>query len=112
MHHQITSSWIDPYGNNRLTTLGITRSNIAFLGKGEDTITILGGFGIYEQENITFKNMTVGYIEVFNRPEEFSPNRPCESPQLVVDLNPNFRTSNQARGPAEFKHITKRRKRN
>jgi hypothetical protein len=24
----------------------------------------------------------------------------------------NFRTSNQARGPAEFKHITKRRKRN
>jgi hypothetical protein len=57
--HQITSSWTDPDGHNRLTTLGITRSNIAFLGKGEDTITILGGFGISNHENITFKNMTV-----------------------------------------------------
>ena len=58
-NHQITSSWTAPNGRNRLTTLGITRSNIAFLGKGKDTTTILGGFGIDNFENITFKNMTV-----------------------------------------------------
>ena len=57
--HRITSSWTDPNGHNRLTTLDITRSNITFLGKGKDTTTILGGFGIDNVENITFKNMTV-----------------------------------------------------
>ena len=61
--HRITSTWIapgdveedDPYE----TTLGITRSNIVFLGNGKATTTILGGFGIHGLENITFKNMTV-----------------------------------------------------
>jgi hypothetical protein len=57
--HQVTSSWTDSFGSNRLTTLGLTRSNVTFLGKGKNTTTILGGFGIYEQENIAFKNMTV-----------------------------------------------------
>jgi hypothetical protein len=57
--HPITSSWTEPNGHNRLTTLDITRSNITFLGKGKDTTTILGGFGIYNVENIMFKNMTV-----------------------------------------------------
>jgi len=58
--YPITSSWTDPiYGRNYLTTLGITRSNITFLGKGKDTTTILGGFGIDNLENITFKNMAV-----------------------------------------------------
>ena len=36
----------------------------------------------------------------------------AHKPYGLAGLNPNFRTSNQARGPAEFKHITKRRKRN
>ena len=46
-----------------------------------------------------------------------TPDRPCR-PLVSKTLFPkpkgtlNFRTSNQARGPAEFKHITKRRKRN
>jgi len=57
--HQITSSWTNIVGDECATTLGITRSNITFLGLGKDTTTILGGFGIYEQENITFKQMTV-----------------------------------------------------
>jgi hypothetical protein len=57
--HEITSSWTAPDGSARLTTLGITRSNITFLGKGKDITTILGGFGIHDIENITFKNMTV-----------------------------------------------------
>jgi len=58
--HQIASSWTPP-GNHyeRQTTLGITRSNITFVGKGIDTTTILGGFGIYQQENITVTNITV-----------------------------------------------------
>ena len=56
--HQITSSWTN-FGHEHPTTLGITRSNIAFVGTGKDTTTILGGFGIREQENITFKQMTV-----------------------------------------------------
>ena len=57
--HEITSIWADPDDIYRSTTLGITCSNITFLGKGKGTTTIVGGFGIYEQENITFKNMTV-----------------------------------------------------
>jgi len=58
--HQITSSWTHPsHPIEYATTLGITRNNITFLGKGKDTTTILGGFGIDNFENITFKNMTV-----------------------------------------------------
>merc|ERR1712166_686959 len=57
--HRITSSWIDEDGYGYETTLEITRSNITFVGTGKDTTTILGGFGIFEQENILFKNMTV-----------------------------------------------------
>jgi hypothetical protein len=58
-NHEITSNWTDPDGSNCPTTLGITRSNITFLGTGKDTTKFLGGVGIYEQENITFKQMTV-----------------------------------------------------
>jgi len=57
--HQITSSWISQYGSESATMLGITHNNITFVGKGKDTTTILGGFGIVNLENITFKNMTV-----------------------------------------------------
>jgi len=57
--HQTTSSWTDEDGDEIATTLGITRSNITFLGTGKDTTTIFGGFGILDLENITFKNMTV-----------------------------------------------------
>jgi len=57
--HQITSSWTPPGRYERPTTLGITRSNITFFGAGKDTTTILGGFGIDDKINITFKQMTV-----------------------------------------------------
>jgi len=57
--HQISSSWTPPGGYERTTTLGITRSNITFVGEGKDTTTILGGFRIDNLENITFKNMTL-----------------------------------------------------
>jgi len=57
--HQITSSWTCQYDDEYATTLGITRSNITFVGTGKDTTTILGGFHIDNFENITFKQMTV-----------------------------------------------------
>jgi hypothetical protein len=58
--HQITSSWTHPtYGSEHQTTIEITCNNVTFLGVGKDTTTILGGFVIYNFENITFKNMTV-----------------------------------------------------
>ena len=52
--HQITSSWTFPYGGGVANTLGITRSNITFVGAGKDITTILGGIGIDNVENITF----------------------------------------------------------
>jgi hypothetical protein len=57
--HEMTSSWIEEDGRVYPTTLGITRSNITFVGTGKDTTTILGGFRIDNFENITFKQMTV-----------------------------------------------------
>jgi len=58
-NHQIISGWIGPHGGISTNTLGITRSNITFVGAGKDTTTVLGGFRIENFENITFKNMTV-----------------------------------------------------
>jgi hypothetical protein len=57
--HQITSSWTNAIGYVRQTTLELTRSNITFVGTGKDTTTVVGGFGIENLENITFKQMTV-----------------------------------------------------
>jgi len=58
--HQITSSWTDPiHGSNYPTTLAFTRNNVTFVGTGKDTTTVLGGFAIYNHENIMFKHMTV-----------------------------------------------------
>ena len=58
--HQITSSSTDPIsGTENATTLGITRSNVTFVGQGKDTTTVLGGFRVANVENINFKNMTV-----------------------------------------------------
>jgi len=58
--HQITSSSTDPIsGTENATTLGITRSNVTFVGQGKDTTTVLGGFRIDNVENINLKQMTV-----------------------------------------------------
>jgi len=67
--HQITSTWIDPedlssddelwHGYGEAATLGVTCSNVTFVGTGKDTTTVLGGFAINNHENITFKQMTV-----------------------------------------------------
>ena len=58
-NHEVTSSWTNPYGHVRQTTLGITRSNITFIGQGIGQTTILGGIGIHHAQNITLKQLTL-----------------------------------------------------
>jgi hypothetical protein len=58
-NHEVTSSWTDPLGFIDHTKLGITRSNITFIGQGIGETTILGGFGIDNVQNITLKQLTV-----------------------------------------------------
>jgi len=65
--HQVTSSWTDQFDREKATTLVITRSNITFVGTGKDTTTILGGLLIENQENITFKQMTVTNTSNYSR---------------------------------------------
>ena len=55
--HPITSSWTNQFGDEIPSTLGVTRSNITFVGTGKDATTILGGFGIGDRLNITFKTL-------------------------------------------------------
>jgi pectate lyase len=57
--HPITSSSTNQYGHEVATTIGITRSNVTFVGTGKDTTIVLGGFRIHNVENMTFKQMTV-----------------------------------------------------
>ena len=47
-------------------TLFITCNNIVFLGEGIDTTTVLGEIVIYEQQNITFKQLTVTLASAVN----------------------------------------------
>ena len=57
--YEVTSSWTYPGGLVCQTTLGITRSNITFIGQGIGETTILGGFRIENLQNITLKQMTL-----------------------------------------------------
>ena len=61
--HEVTSSWsdqeYDQYGGVHQNVLGITRSNITFIGQGIGETTILGGIAIQNVQNITMKKMTV-----------------------------------------------------
>jgi len=55
--HQVTMIMDGLYRGE--TVLEITRSNILFLGKGIDATKMLGEFEIFEQQNITFKQLTL-----------------------------------------------------
>jgi len=57
--HEVTSSWTHTDGGVHQNVLGITRSNIAFIGQGIGKTLILGGFGIHNVQNITLKQLTV-----------------------------------------------------
>ena len=58
-NHEVTSSWTSPRVSVFPTMLGITRSNISFIGKGIGETTILGGLGIQNVQNITLKQLTL-----------------------------------------------------
>ena len=60
--YEVTSAWTDPDGRVFQTALGITRSNVTFLGQGIGETTILGGFRIEDQENITLFVHTCTYL--------------------------------------------------
>jgi len=57
--HEVTSSWTTRGGVPQQTMLGITCSNITFIGQGIGETTILGGFGIHNVQNILLKQVTV-----------------------------------------------------
>ena len=45
--HVVEGSWTDPYGSVRENTLGITCSNISFIGQSKDRTTVHGGWWIW-----------------------------------------------------------------
>jgi len=64
-NHEIISSSADEDGDEVENTLEITRSNIVCVGNGKDTTTLLGGVWIANQENVSFRNMTVtNFVQV------------------------------------------------
>ena len=46
-------SWTNSYGDVRENTLGITCSNITFIGQGKDKTTVHGGIGVRNKKNVT-----------------------------------------------------------
>ena len=52
-------SWTDPYGYVRENTLGITCSNISFIGQGQDKTTVHGGIGMMNKKNVKVKSLTL-----------------------------------------------------
>jgi hypothetical protein len=58
-YHQITSSWSPPGVPEQQTTIGITCSNITFIGKGIGETTILGGISSTDKQNITIQQLTL-----------------------------------------------------
>ena len=98
--HQITSSWTAPNGYERQTMIGMTRSNVTFVGTGKDTTTILGGFGIDNLENITFKNMTVTNTITVDNVKLFivkKKDEPFTNSRVPFATNRNRKWSSQSR---------------
>ena len=57
--HVVEGNWMDPRGNMREKTLGITCSNISFIGQGKDKTTVRGGIGVWNKNNVTVKSLTL-----------------------------------------------------
>jgi len=57
--HVVEGSWTDFYGYVRENTLGITCSNISFIGQGKDKTTVHGGIGVENKKNVTVKSLTL-----------------------------------------------------
>ena len=57
--HGVEGSWTDFYGRVFKNTLGITCSNISFIGQGKDKTTVHGGIGVENKKNVTVKSLTL-----------------------------------------------------
>jgi len=57
--HVVEGSWTDSGGSVLENTLGITCSNISFIGQGKDKTTVHGGFGVSNKKNVTVKSLTL-----------------------------------------------------
>ena len=67
--HVVEGSWRDSGGDVYENTLGITCSNISFIGQGQDKTTVHGGFGargghsgcfgVLKKKNVTVKSLTL-----------------------------------------------------
>ena len=57
--HVVEGSWTSSNGYVRQNTLGITCSNITFIGQSKDKTTVRGGFGVLNKKNVTVKSLTL-----------------------------------------------------
>ena len=57
--HVVEGSWTDPFDSVRQNTLGITCSNISFIGQGKDKTIVHGGIGVENKKNVTVKSLTL-----------------------------------------------------
>ena len=55
----VEGSWTRSDGYVCQNTLGITCSNISFIGQGKDKTTVHGGFGVLNKKNVTVKSLTL-----------------------------------------------------
>jgi len=53
--HVVEGSWTDSIGTVFENTLGITCSNISFIGQGKDKTTVHGGIFVLNKKNVTFE---------------------------------------------------------
>ena len=57
--HGVKGSWTTSTGRVFENTLGITCSNITFIGQSKDKTTVRGGFGVLNEKNVTVKSLTL-----------------------------------------------------
>ena len=62
--HEVEGSWTNSYGYVRENTLGITCSNISFVGQGKDKTRVHGGFGVLNKKNVLVKSLTLTPNEI------------------------------------------------
>ena len=57
--HVVEGSWTDSYGNVRENTLGITCSNISFVGQSKENTTVHGKINVSNKMNVSLKSLTL-----------------------------------------------------
>ena len=57
--HVVEGNWTRSGGSVFENTLGITCSNISFIGQGKDKTTVHGSFDVVNKKNVTLKSLTL-----------------------------------------------------